>query len=154
MCCSIKSLSISRGDVGKGGQRQHCLLCCVYSITINVPAAWLNTLIIRILLGVKSRCILIFLCDLCARVCACPPPLITRIRWFPRVGIHCADVDQTVLLMVDPHLGVIDDAGYHPVCAGLSRVCVVVYTSNGACQTHKHDSMQVHATRQGANFCH
>jgi len=61
---------------------------------------------------------------------------------------------QTVLLMVDLHFGVIDDAGYHPVCAGLSRVCVVVYTSNGACQTHNHDSMQVHATRQGANFCH
>ena len=35
------------------------------------------------------------------------------------VGIQSADVDETVFLVVDPHFGVIDDAGYDPVC-----VCV------------------------------
>ena len=32
------------------------------------------------------------------------------------VSTHSADVDQTVFLVVDPHFGVIDDAGYDPVC--------------------------------------
>jgi len=117
------------------------MLRCVYSITINVPEAWLNTLFIRILLGVRSRCILFYFCDLCARVCAGPPPLTTSLRWPPRVGIHSADVDQTVFLVVDPHFGVIHDAGYHHVCVRFSRVCVVIYTSKGACQTHNHDLM-------------
>ena len=76
-------------------------------------------------------------------VCACPSSPTLRLRWFPRVGIHSADIDQRVLLMVDPHFGVIDDAGYLPVCTG----------STAACQTHNHDAMLVHATRQGANFC-
>jgi len=35
------------------------------------------------------------------------------------IGIQSADVDETVFLVVDPHFGVIDDAGYDPVC-----VCV------------------------------
>jgi len=84
---------------------------------------------------------LIFFCDLCACVCAGPPPLITSLRWPPRVGIHSADVDQTVFLVVDPHFGVIDDAGYHPVCVCFSRVCVVIYISKGACQNCNHDLM-------------
>jgi len=32
------------------------------------------------------------------------------------VGIQSADVDETVFLVVDPNFGVIDDAGYDPVC--------------------------------------
>jgi len=128
------------------------MLRCVHSITLNDPEAWLNTVFIEILLRLMSGCISILLCDLCACVCVCPPPLTTSPRGFPRVGIHSADVDQTVFLVVDPHFGVIDDAGYHPVCVGFSRVCVVIYTSKGACQTHNHDSMQVHATKFMGTF--
>ena len=69
------------------------------------------------------------------RVCDCPSSLTIRLQWFPRVGILSADVDQTVLLMVDPHFGVIDDAGYHPAFTGFSRVYMAIYTSAGACQT-------------------
>ena len=38
------------------------------------------------------------------------------------VGTHSADVDQTVFLVVDPHFGVIDDAGYDPVCVRFACV--------------------------------
>ena len=47
----------------------------------------------------------------------------------PGVGIHSAHIGPAVWLMVDPHFGVIDDAGYHPVFTGFSRVCVVIYTA-------------------------
>ena len=74
------------------------------------------------------------------------------------VGFHAlVSTAQTLtkheLLMVHPHFGVVDDAGNHPVCTGFSRVCVVICTSTGACQTHNHGAMQVRATRQGASFC-
>ena len=86
---------------------------------------------------------LIFFSDVCACVYAAPSSLTKSLRWHPHVGIHSVDVDQTVFLVVDPHFVVIDDAGYHTVCTG----------STAACQTHNHDAMLVHATRQGANFC-
>ena len=68
-------------------------------------------------------------------MCGGPAPLTIMLQWFPRVGIHSADVDQTASLMVDPHFGVIDDAGYHPAFTGFSRVCVDTYTSASARQT-------------------
>jgi len=82
---------------------------------------------------------LIFFCGVCACVYAGPSPLTKSLRWSPHVGIHSADVDQTVFLVVDPHFGVIDDAGYHPVRVCFSRVCMVIYISKGACQTRDHD---------------
>ena len=69
---------------------------------------------------------LIFFCDMCSCVYAGPASLTKSLRWHPHVGIHSADVDQTVFLVVDPHFGVIDDAGYHPVCVCVLRVCVYV----------------------------
>jgi len=44
--------------------------------------------------------------------------LTIRLQWFPRVGIHSAEES----LMVDPHFGVIDDAGYHSVFRVCARV--------------------------------
>ena len=94
-----------------------------------------------------------FVGNLFACVYAGPSPLTKSLRLPPHVGIHSADVDQTVFSVVDPHFGVIDYAGYHPVCVCCSRVCVVIYIFNRACQTRIHDLMQMHTTKHGANFC-
>jgi len=94
-----------------------------------------------------------FVGNLFACVYAGPSPLTKSLRWPPHVGIHSADVHQTVFSVVDPHFGVIDYAGYHPVCVCCSRVCVVIYISNRACQTRNHDWMQMNTTKHGANFC-
>jgi len=84
---------------------------------------------------------LIFFSDVCACVYAAPSSLTKSLRWHPHVGIHSVDVDQTVFLVVDPHFVVIDDAGYHPVYVCVSRVCMMIYISKGACQTRDHDLM-------------
>ena len=43
-----------------------------------------------------------------------------RARTNDDFGIQIADVDETVFLVVDPHFGVIDDAGS---CVCVCRVC-------------------------------